>query len=80
MGVISVRTSIPGPFAVEVLLVIVVIKAWRLNFRTIEPVLHLSRWVEAVVEPSNPGLFALEGSTATSDSRYQVGAIDFQDV
>jgi len=28
--------------------VIVDIKAWRLNFRTIEPVLHPSRWVEAV--------------------------------
>jgi len=26
--------------------VIVDIKAWRLNFRTIEPVLHSSRWVE----------------------------------
>jgi len=33
---------------VEVLLVIVDIKAWQLNFRTIEPVLHPSHWVEAV--------------------------------
>jgi len=42
----SGRTSNPGLFALEVLLVIVDVKAWWLNFRTIEPVLHSSRWVE----------------------------------
>ena len=42
------EASNPGLYPVEVLLVIVDIKAWRLNFRTIEPVLHPSRWVEAV--------------------------------
>jgi len=41
------RTSIPGPVAVEVLLVIVDVKwAVELNFRTFEPVLHLSCWVK----------------------------------
>ena len=28
----------------------VIYQSWRLNFRTIEPVLHSSRWVEAVEE------------------------------
>jgi len=42
------EASIPGLYPVEALLVIVDKKAWRLNFRRIEPVLHPSRWVEAV--------------------------------
>ena len=43
----SDRTSFPGLFAVEVPLVLLVllvdIKCWWLNFRTFVPVLHLSR-------------------------------------
>jgi len=41
------EASNPVLYPVEVLLLID-IKAWRLNFRTVEPVLHPSRWVEAV--------------------------------
>jgi len=41
------EASNPGLYPVEVLLLIH-INAWRLNFRAIEPVLHPSRWVEAV--------------------------------
>jgi len=42
------EASNPGLCPVEVLLLLTDIKAWRLNFRTIEPVSHPSRWVEAV--------------------------------
>jgi len=42
------EASNPGLYPVEVLLLLIDIMAWRLNFRTIEPVLHPSRWVEAV--------------------------------
>jgi len=43
------EASIPGLYPVEVLLVLIDI-CQRLNFRSFEPVLHPSRWVEAVVE------------------------------
>jgi len=44
----EVEASNPGLYPVELLLLLIDIKAWRLNFRTVEPVLHRSRWVEAV--------------------------------
>jgi len=66
--------SNPGLYPVEVLLVLIDV-CQRLNFRSFEPVLHLSRWAEAVVELSNPGLFALEGVLLVIVAL----AVDFQD-
>jgi len=73
------EASIPGLYPVEVLLVIVDIKAWLGGWIS-GPVLHWSRWVEAVAErPIQVYLHWKEGTT--SDSRYQVGGwIEFQDI
>ena len=69
-----------GLYPVELLLLLIDVKAWRLNFRTIEPVLHPSRWEQWKQWQNVQSRSLSSGSTTTSsDSRYQVGAIDFQD-
>jgi len=63
---------------VELLLLLIDVKAWRLNFRTIEPVLHPSRWEQWKQWQNVQSRSLSSGSTTTIDNRCLCQRLNFR--